>query len=511
LTSLRRVTKVTVQTIWRLVVGGTTGRYLAQCLCCAGVENCGSGDLRPHASCWDGMATLTTSNNSFQGTQFIVASEVMHKFMGMVERVARHIGTVLIIGETGTGKERIAHAILEHSLRCSKPFVDINCAALPENLVESELFGYEKGAFSGADTDKPGLFELAHLGTVFLDEIGELDLKVQVKLLRVLDRAPYYRLGGHRKITADVRVVAATNRDLKEEVRAGRFRKDLYHRLSQFELCVPPLRDRPEDVLALANHFLAQGENGLKFSPDALRILQSYPWPGNVRELQNVVGKIMVRASGPEIGASEVRQELTSAHSNDHGPVESTLSDTRLDSLETQMEAQAIARALEATGGHRGQAAAQLGISRRTLSRKLREYGLSPARQVAPAGLGSLSYEQQQSFRAEVKLPVSLVTAESHELTCAAANLSAGGMGLEGLTTVLGYQSGLRVRFRTPGSDTDVEVLARLAWVGMHGRAGITFTDVSPAVRQEIKLWLHRKMAEEGWTVQPEPPGQSTD
>ena len=259
------------------------------------------------------MATLTTSSNPVNGNQFIVASEVMQKFMGMVERVARHVGTVLIVGETGTGKERIARTILEHSLRCSKPFVDINCAALPENLVESELFGYEKGAFSGADTDKPGLFELAHQGTIFLDEIGELDLKVQVKLLRVLDRAPYYRLGGHRKITADVRVVAATNRNLKEEVISGRFRKDLYHRLSQFELCVPPLRDRPEDIVALAKHFLALEGGGFTFSPDALRVLQSYAWPGNVRELQNIVGKITVSAVGPEIEASEVRQEITNA------------------------------------------------------------------------------------------------------------------------------------------------------------------------------------------------------
>ena len=431
--------------------------------------------------------------------------------MGMVERVARHVGTILIVGETGTGKERIAHAILEYSLRCSQPFVDINCAALPENLVESELFGYEKGAFSGADTDKPGLFELAHLGTVFLDEIGELDLKVQVKLLRVLDRTPYYRLGGHRKITTDVRVVAATNRNLKEEVSAGRFRKDLYHRLSQFELCVPPLRERREDIAALAEHFLAQGESGLKFSLDALRVLQSYSWPGNVRELQNVVGKIAVSAPGPEIEASEVRQELTNTNTSDSGPAESTSCKTRLDSLGARMEAQTIEKALEATGGHRGHAAAQLGISRRSLSRKLREYGLSPVRQAAPAALGSLSYEQQQCFRAEIKVPASLVTAEGQDLACTTANLSAGGMGLEGLTTVLGYQSGLRVRFQIPNSDRTAEVLARLAWVGMHGRAGIAFTDVTPAVRQTIKRWLHQKMEEEGWTVEPEPPEELAD
>jgi transcriptional regulator with PAS, ATPase and Fis domain len=451
------------------------------------------------------MATLSTSDNPAHGTEFIVASAVMHKFMGMVERVARHVGTVLIVGETGTGKERIAHAIHEYSLRSSKPFVDINCAALPENLVESELFGYEKGAFSGADTGKPGLFELAHLGTIFLDEIGELDLKVQVKLLRVLDRAPYYRLGGHRKITTDVRVVAATNRNLKEEVRAGRFRKDLYHRLSQFELCVPPLRERSQDIVALAEHLLAREGNNLKFSAEALRVLQSYSWPGNVRELQNVVGKIMVSASGPEIEAGEVRQELTNAHTtNDGGQVERPQFDTRLDSLEEQMEAQAIEKALEKTGGHRGQAAAQLGVSRRTLSRKLREYGFSSPRHTAPVALGSLNDEERQYFRAEIKISASLVTADGQELTCTTTNLGASGMGLEGVTMALGYQSGLRVRFRFPDSDTTMEVLARLAWADKQGRVGITFTDASPTVRQEISRWLYQKMAEEGWTVRPE-------
>lgn len=431
----------------------------------------------------------------------------MRKFMGMVERVARHVGTVLIVGETGTGKERIAHTIHEHSLRCSKPFVDINCAALPENLVESELFGYEKGAFSGADTAKPGLFELAHLGTIFLDEIGELDLKVQVKLLRILDRAPYYRLGGHRKITSDVRVVAATNRNLKEEVSAGRFRKDLYHRLSQFELCVPPLRERPEDVVALARHFLAGAGDDLKFSAEALRMLESYSWPGNVRELQNVVNKVMVSASGTEIGGSEVRQELTNTHthdgrSNDGRMIEVAGADTRLDGL----EAQAIEKALEHTGGHRGKAAVQLGISRRTLSRKLRQYGLSSRRGAVPTALGLLSYKEQQDFRAEIKIPASLLTADGQELKCTATNISARGMGLEGLETLLEYQCALEVRFQFPESDTPVEATAQLAWAGTRGRAGITFIDIKPAARQEVMRWLYKKMAEEGWTVQDEMP-----
>lgn len=446
------------------------------------------------------MGTLAASQKLGHGTQFIVASEVMRKFIGMAERVAKHVGTVLIVGETGTGKEKIAHAIHEYSQRCSQPFVDINCAALPENLVESELFGYEKGAFSGADSGKPGLFELANLGTIFLDEIGELDLKVQVKLLRVLDRAPYYRLGGHRKISADARVIAATNRDLKEEVRAGRFRKDLYHRLSQFELCVPPLRERPEDIVALAEHFLTQEGAGLKFSRDALRVLESYSWPGNVRELQNVVNKVVVSAQGPEIGVSEVRQELANTQSGASEHLEIPQADISLDSV----EAQAIAKALQKTGGHRGRAAAQLGISRRTLSRKLRQYGLSAARPPLPGTLGSMSPAEQRNFRATTNTPVTLVTTGGQEVTCTVTNLSARGMGVEGLTMALGSQSELQVRFRFSDSDRTVEAVGRLAWVASPGRAGISFTDVDQSSRREITRWLYQKMAEEGWILEPE-------
>jgi DNA-binding NtrC family response regulator len=446
------------------------------------------------------MGTLAVSQKLGQGTQFVVASEVMRKFIGMAERVAKHVGTVLIVGETGTGKERIAHAIHEYSQRCNQPFVDINCAALPEHLVESELFGYEKGAFSGADSGKPGLFELANLGTIFLDEIGELDLKVQVKLLRVLDRAPYYRLGGHRKITADARVIAATNRDLKEEVRAGRFRKDLYHRLSQFELCVPPLRKRPGDIVALAEHFLAKETTGLKFAREALRVLESYSWPGNVRELQNVVNKVVVSAQGPEIGASEVTQELARTEGGDSALPEVPQSDISLDG----MEAQAIAKALQKTGGHRGKAAVQLGISRRTLSRKLRTYGLSAARPSTPGALGSMSPAEQRNFRATTNTPAMLVTPGGQEVACTITNLSARGMGVEGLTAALGSQSELQVRFQLSDSDIIVQAHGRLAWVGSPGRAGITFTDIDQLSRHEITRWLYQKMEQEGWILDPE-------
>jgi len=448
------------------------------------------------------MTTPATFENPADGSRFIVASDTMRKFMAMVERVARHVGSVLILGETGTGKEMTAHTIHGLSLRCGKPFVEINCAALPENLVESELFGYEKGAFSGADSAKPGLFEMAHGGTIFLDEIGELDLRIQVKLLRVLDRAPYYRLGGHRKITSDVRVVAATNRDLKGEVSSGRFRKDLYHRLSQFELCVPPLRERPEDIEALAKHFLAQMGQGLKFSLEALQVLQAYEWPGNVRELQNVVNKVAVLASSAEIGPCELRAELTVTEPLAEEEERDSESATQLDSL----EAQAIKTALQRTGGHRGRAAEQLGISRRTLSRKLRQYGFLAARQPT-VELGTLSNEQQRHFRTPVWFPVALQTAAGLDLSCTATNLSLSGMGLEGLTAVLDQQSELRVRFQLPDSKGNVvEVRARLAWGGAHGRAGIAFVEVQPAVHQEISRWLRQKMTDEGWRVQPTEP-----
>src|SRR6516225_11137911 len=210
------------------------------------------------------------------GTVPIVRSEIMRKLMAMVERVARHDAAVLIVGETGSGKELVARAIHHHSLRCAEPFVDVNCAALPEHLVESELFGYEKGAFSGAEGTKQGLFELADGGTLFLDEIGELDAKVQAKLLRVLDGVPYYRLGGSRKVSVRVRIIAATNRQLEEEIRGGKFRRDLYHRLTQFQLNVPSLRERPDDIAALAGHFLEQHDPSVHFTGEAVEMLQQY-------------------------------------------------------------------------------------------------------------------------------------------------------------------------------------------------------------------------------------------
>src|ERR1700732_4612717 len=359
-------------------------------------------------------------------TLFILASPVMHKFMGLVDRVAGHPETVLITGETGTGKELIARTIHESSHRRGRPWVDINCAALPENLVESELFGYEKGAFSGADASKPGLFELADKGTLFLDEIGELQLQTQVKLLRVLDGQPFYRLGGHRKIKVDVRIVAATNQDLETAVKDGRFRQDLFHRLSQFQLRVPPLRERPEDVVALAEHFLRLKAPEKVFAPEVASVLLSHPWPGNIRELRNLVAKMSMDSSGPEIHASRITAELRGETAIVRHATAMPVGN--LDSMEEQM----IIRALERTGGHRALAAEQLGISRRTLSRKLKEYNIS-----SPMGdtssLGVISFEQQKFFRARVQLSVTIRNSQGEEAHVQGVNLSTGGMGLDGL------------------------------------------------------------------------------
>jgi DNA-binding NtrC family response regulator len=302
----------------------------------------------------------------FIGVPAIFASEVMQKLLRLVEKVAVTNATILITGESGCGKEIIARAIHHCSLRSSKSWVDLNCAALPENLLESELFGHEKGAFSGADLCKQGLFELANQGTLFLDEIGDLDPRMQVKLLRVLDGASYYRVGGVKKVSVDVRLVAATNQDLKLAVQEGRFRSDLYHRLSQIPICVPPLRERHDDIVPLALHYLALEKSGLRFSQPVLDKLCAHDWPGNVRELRNVVMRASVFAPGPEIMLDDLPEAFTAGSFSAGLHQFAALPD---------LERRAIMAALEETRGHQQRAADKLGISKRTLQRKIRAYG----------------------------------------------------------------------------------------------------------------------------------------
>jgi len=316
------------------------------------------------------MTQAADSTYVFLGATAILASESMRRLLEVVERVARSNVNVLINGESGSGKEMIARAVHDYSARSEKPWVDLSCAALPEHLLESELFGYEKGAFTGADSTKPGLFELANRGTIFLDEIGELDPRMQVKLLRVLDGVPYYRLGGVKKVTTDVRVVAATNQDLERAVSEGRFRGDLYHRLSQFVLMVPPLRRRPEDTTALALHFLAQQDPNLSYSPEAMAILESHTWPGNIRELRNTVIQAAVMATGPIVQAADIQirptaqvapplepavvtQHAASSYQNGIPAAHNGDQAVNLDHMERRM----IYEALRSSGGHQQRAA----------------------------------------------------------------------------------------------------------------------------------------------------------
>jgi transcriptional regulator with PAS, ATPase and Fis domain len=298
----------------------------------------------------------------FLGMTTVIASASMRRLVMVASRVGRTNCPVLITGESGTGKELIARAVHHFSTRAARPFIDVNCAALPEHLMESELFGYEKGAFSGADSLKPGLFEAAHTGTLFLDEIGELENRMQGKLLRVLDGQSYFRLGGSRKVTADVRIVAATNLSLDDAVLAGKFRRDLFHRLDAFHLHVPPLRDRIEDIAPLANWFLR--ESHLTLSEESIAILEGYAWPGNIRELKNALNKTILFAPGPEIEPGDLPLEIALGQND---PPDEEYS---LDGLEQQT----IRRVLAQTGGHQQKAADLLGISRRTLIRKLKLY-----------------------------------------------------------------------------------------------------------------------------------------
>ncbi|MGA2716076.1 MAG: sigma-54 dependent transcriptional regulator [Bryobacteraceae bacterium] len=303
-----------------------------------------------------------TVYEEFLGMTAVVASPSMRRLIAVTSRAARTNSPVLISGESGTGKELIARAVHHFSPRATKPFIDVNCAALPEHLMESELFGYEKGAFSGAEYLKPGFFEGAHTGTLFLDEIGEMDSRMQAKLLRALDGQSYYRLGGSRKVTVDVRTIAATNLSLEDAVQSGKFRRDLFHRLDAIHLRVPPLRERIEDIGPLARWFLRDSD--LRLSDEALAVLEDYSWPGNIRELKNCLNKAVLCAAGPEIELGDLPMEILL------GPAESVDEAYSLDGLEQQT----ICRVLAQTGGHQQRAADLLGISRRTLIRKLKLY-----------------------------------------------------------------------------------------------------------------------------------------
>ena len=317
---------------------------------------------------------------------FVARSSGMLELFRTVRKIAEFKTTVLIDGESGTGKELVARAIHSSSPRARAAFIAVNCGAIPINLLESELFGHRKGAFTDASRDRKGLFEEASGGTLFLDEIGELPLSLQVKLLRVLQEGEIRRLGDSQDIKVDVRVVAATARDLADEVKRGAFREDLYYRLNVFALHLPALRDRREDIPLLVEHFLARmnARMGLAVSgitAEALRILTSYDWPGNVRELENTIERAIVLAEGPEIDVASLPDRLRAADAETPAaPAPADDGDLSIKRASRRSEESLIRRALERTKGNRTRAAEFLEISHRALLYKIREYGIVAAR-----------------------------------------------------------------------------------------------------------------------------------
>ncbi len=313
------------------------------------------------------------------GGSFVGSSPAFTELLRLIDRVAPTTSTVLIHGETGSGKEIVAKLLHSRSPRRARPFVTVECAALQESLLQSELFGHERGAFTGADRAKPGLFEVADGGTIFLDEIGEVSLATQVKLLRVLDTSTFRHVGGTAEIRVDVRVIAATNRDLAGMVRQGLFREDLFYRLATITVSVPPLRERIGDVDLLAGHFASQLNDRFgirkRIGAEALALLRRHDWPGNVRELAHVVEAAMIVCDGPEVLPAHLPPSLGLRSAAPAAPT--AASDGRMPTLD-ELERAHVRAALSATAGHRGNAAKLLGISERNLYRKLREYGLLP-------------------------------------------------------------------------------------------------------------------------------------
>jgi PAS domain S-box-containing protein len=308
------------------------------------------------------LTGLKIFGEEFPGFAGIVGKDPkMIQVFKQIKTLAAHDYAVLLSGETGTGKELVAAAIHSESRRCRGPFVPVNCGALPEGVVESELFGHVKGAFSGAIRDKKGRFELAHGGTIFLDEVAELPKQMQVKLLRVLETGAFQRVGGEKTVVVDVRVISATNRDLKRQVEQGNFRADLFYRLNVVPLVLPPLRERRGDIPLLVAYFLQlaeqRGQKTAAFPPEALALMQQYSWPGNVRELQNAVHYALARGDGAQVGPEDLPLELRPARTKP-GPGR-------------KLDAAAVQAALEQCGGNKVQAARLLGVGRATLYRFL--------------------------------------------------------------------------------------------------------------------------------------------
>jgi len=313
------------------------------------------------------------------GVELVGQGAAMQRLKSLIEKVAHSDGRILITGENGTGKELVAAAIHAGSSRAKGPFVKLNCGAVPKDLVESELFGHEKGSFTGALATRKGRFELADGGTLLLDEVGDMPMPMQVKLLRVLQEGQLERVGASRSIEVDVRVLAATNRDLMQMVRDGSFREDLYYRLNVLTLAVPPLRERREDIPLLLSHFTRKGTSaqGLSFSSEAVKVLQQHDYPGNVRELQNLVERLSILHSGERLDADHAREVLMMANGKqhaDHGPLYQFGRSMR--ELLHDFERQVMLEAIAAHGNSKTAAAQALGAERSHFYKKCRQYGI---------------------------------------------------------------------------------------------------------------------------------------
>jgi two-component system response regulator AtoC len=318
-----------------------------------------------------------------QQTEMIGNSPRMLEVFQRIRQVADTPSTVLITGESGTGKELVARALHMGSNRRDAPFIALNCAAIPENLIEAELFGHEKGAFTSATGKRIGHFELADNGTLFLDELGDLALATQAKILRVLQEREFTRVGGNRPIQVDVRLIAATNHELEDSIRDGTFREDLYYRLAVFPIHLPPLRERPEDILPITEHFLrsrtAPGQGPKRLSREAAEIMAAYPWPGNIRELENVVEQLNILVPGEVVGPDQLPSHIRRRHAVPRASDEVLSGNVSFDKAVADFEREIILRALNETGFVQTRAASALGITRRVLKYKMDQLGI-PAR-----------------------------------------------------------------------------------------------------------------------------------
>lgn len=318
-------------------------------------------------------ATLSGEEQFVFSEMLVANSPKMKDLIKMVKKVSGSVANIYIQGETGVGKELIAHAIHELSDRRDHPFIKVNCSALPETLLESELFGYEKGAFTGAFARKLGRFELANGGTIFLDEIGDISPLIQLKLLRIIQQKELERLGGTQTISLDVRIITATNKDLEALVKEGVFREDLYYRLNVIPLTVPALRERPEDIRELIETFMSISSSlyhtkPKAIEPEALEALVQYPWPGNVRELENIIERILIISEGASIKLEDLPPKILK---------KSNLPSESLEAYKESVEAEILKEALENCQGNITKAAEKLGISRRSLHRKINKYNLN--------------------------------------------------------------------------------------------------------------------------------------